>query len=243
MGNVPIAAFDPIFWLHHANIDRLLAIWQTLYPNKWWQSDTIHDKDGKPVGTFKPTDPLEPFHRDTIATTHDSNGVRYHTELGYTYPELQRWNYPSEEEFIESVKKAVHDLYAPDSELCLITAYHDFLVNVEFERFALEGAPFTVKTLLNGETIGSIYNFSAATYGGCVNCAVQQKVNVLTTGQVSLTSAHRELVQDEKITELTDYGIENVSNYLKQNLEWKSSRWRGCALWDGFAQEAQANSY
>jgi tyrosinase len=32
MGSVPTAAFDPIFWAHHCNIDRIWAIWQTKHP-------------------------------------------------------------------------------------------------------------------------------------------------------------------------------------------------------------------
>jgi tyrosinase len=32
MGRVPTAAFDPIFWAHHCNIDRIWAIWQTTHP-------------------------------------------------------------------------------------------------------------------------------------------------------------------------------------------------------------------
>ena len=35
MGNVPTAAHDPVFWLHHANLDRLWSIWlKTTGPNK-----------------------------------------------------------------------------------------------------------------------------------------------------------------------------------------------------------------
>ena len=26
-------AFDPIFWLHHCNADRLLSLWSALHPN------------------------------------------------------------------------------------------------------------------------------------------------------------------------------------------------------------------
>ncbi len=33
MGRVPTAPNDPVFWLHHANIDRLWAIWQTRHPD------------------------------------------------------------------------------------------------------------------------------------------------------------------------------------------------------------------
>ncbi|MEZ5289441.1 MAG: tyrosinase family protein [Vicinamibacterales bacterium] len=32
MGNVPTAAYDPIFFLHHANVDRLWASWQAAHP-------------------------------------------------------------------------------------------------------------------------------------------------------------------------------------------------------------------
>jgi tyrosinase len=32
MGQVPYAAYDPIFWAHHVNIDRLFALWQAEHP-------------------------------------------------------------------------------------------------------------------------------------------------------------------------------------------------------------------
>ena len=28
MGSVPTAAFDPVFWVHHANVDRLWRVWE-----------------------------------------------------------------------------------------------------------------------------------------------------------------------------------------------------------------------
>ncbi|KAI4228600.1 MAG: hypothetical protein L6R40_008111 [Gallowayella cf. fulva] len=31
MSNIPYSSFDPIFWLHHANTDRLFALWQAVY--------------------------------------------------------------------------------------------------------------------------------------------------------------------------------------------------------------------
>ncbi|KAL8730770.1 MAG: hypothetical protein Q9166_003840 [cf. Caloplaca sp. 2 TL-2023] len=33
MSNIPYSSFDPIFWLHHANVDRLFALWQAVYPD------------------------------------------------------------------------------------------------------------------------------------------------------------------------------------------------------------------
>jgi hypothetical protein len=32
MWNLRYSAFDPIFWLHHSNVDRLFAIWEALNP-------------------------------------------------------------------------------------------------------------------------------------------------------------------------------------------------------------------
>jgi len=32
MSRVPIAAFDPVFWAHHAMIDRLWRLWQLRHP-------------------------------------------------------------------------------------------------------------------------------------------------------------------------------------------------------------------
>ena len=32
MGSIPTAPADPIFWMHHANIDRLWSVWQAAHP-------------------------------------------------------------------------------------------------------------------------------------------------------------------------------------------------------------------
>lgn len=33
MGSIATAAFDPVFWAHHCNVDRIWAIWQTRHGN------------------------------------------------------------------------------------------------------------------------------------------------------------------------------------------------------------------
>lgn len=33
MGSVPTAAYDPVFWLHHGNVDRYWSMWQQEHPN------------------------------------------------------------------------------------------------------------------------------------------------------------------------------------------------------------------
>ena len=34
MSNTPCAAFDPIFWFHHSNVERLYARWQLMRPHQ-----------------------------------------------------------------------------------------------------------------------------------------------------------------------------------------------------------------
>jgi tyrosinase len=42
MANIPYAAFDPVFMLHHTNIDRMFAMWQVLNPTQF-VAPTIND--------------------------------------------------------------------------------------------------------------------------------------------------------------------------------------------------------
>ncbi|GIM91836.1 tyrosinase family protein [Paractinoplanes toevensis] len=57
MGRQNQAALDPIFWLHHANIDRLWETWRTQFKGEnptgadWLDTDTFffHDADGNEV--------------------------------------------------------------------------------------------------------------------------------------------------------------------------------------------------
>ena len=66
MGDVPVAANDPIFYHHHDNIDRLWSCWQNLHttpPGSWQtQTFTFVDETGaqvtKPVSAFVDTKKL-----------------------------------------------------------------------------------------------------------------------------------------------------------------------------------------
>ena len=80
MSVVAVAAFDPLFWFHHCNIDRTIAIWQALHENSWF--DARNDAEAR--------EPLRPFHKDTRGTYWNSHDTRHITELGYTYPILDK---------------------------------------------------------------------------------------------------------------------------------------------------------
>ncbi|CEL03900.1 hypothetical protein ASPCAL05038 [Aspergillus calidoustus] len=91
MSQIPVATFDPIFWLHHCNIDRIFAMWQELNPDKFFTEGYQGDFDQKVIGlpqTVTPTTPLRPFHKDTEGNYWNSEEVRDFRALGYTYPDL-----------------------------------------------------------------------------------------------------------------------------------------------------------
>jgi tyrosinase len=81
------ASFDPIFFLHHAQIDRLFAIWQALYPDSYIGNATAEWEQA-----VVPDSPLTPFFRPGHREMHTPNSVRHIETLGYTYPELKDEN-------------------------------------------------------------------------------------------------------------------------------------------------------
>jgi len=86
---LPLSTYDPVFWLHHANVDRLFALWQTINPDSFVPSATApHSTWVIPSGASLNGDyPLEPFNKDA-SSYWTSNEIRDWTVLGYTYPEF-----------------------------------------------------------------------------------------------------------------------------------------------------------
>lgn len=44
--NEILEGFDPIFYLHHCNVDRLYAFWEYVYPNYWINNGWKDRSDG-----------------------------------------------------------------------------------------------------------------------------------------------------------------------------------------------------
>lgn len=72
--------------MHHCNVDRLFAMWQDLYPSKYVQP--FRSSAGRRID---PNIPLAPFSKDTQGTPWTAGACRNLQDLGYTYPELQKW--------------------------------------------------------------------------------------------------------------------------------------------------------
>jgi len=73
MGNY-MSPLDPIFWMHHCNVDRLWVVWRNMgnadETNSLWRDFTFPNNFYQPNGT-----PISPIVRDQVSTD----------ALGYTY--------------------------------------------------------------------------------------------------------------------------------------------------------------
>lgn len=116
-------------------------------------------------------------------------------------------------------------------------SFRDFIINVEYDRYALNGHSYSIKFYLGGpkeknETIfsrenmiGQVYSFSGGgrdpeANAGCVNCEKQAEAKVMSRAQVPITLQLMHHVLDDQ----EDHPIEDflqVEKYLELHLRWK----------------------
>ncbi|SJL09926.1 related to Tyrosinase [Armillaria ostoyae] len=112
MGDGAVAGFDPIFFLHHANVDRMLSLWSALHPTVWVSEGPATG------GTFTvpantPVDAktsLTPFW-DSPSGYWASSEATITSELGYTYPEFNGLNMGNPSAVQDAIAQAVNKLY------------------------------------------------------------------------------------------------------------------------------------
>ncbi|KAL1847794.1 hypothetical protein Daus18300_013836 [Diaporthe australafricana] len=123
MSDVQASSFDPIFWLHHVNCDRLTAIWQAMNPNCTIDEfPSLSDRFVKASGAVEGgKSNLEPWHNGPAHSmadyyvANDTKEVVSTFDGGYHYPEtpLNLLNKP--DQMKTYVTQQVHKLYAPPS--------------------------------------------------------------------------------------------------------------------------------
>ncbi|KAJ5267299.1 hypothetical protein N7478_010107 [Penicillium angulare] len=237
MANVPVSSFDPIFWMHHwfssllLNVDRLLALFQ--YINSAW----LEDEDLLQT-------PLQPFHRDEDKTVWTSQEAEEWERLGYTYPELV--GRPDPQQVSRNVQakygtpvKALQPSWQGLASCPGVNddEFQDYIINVKYDRYALDGYPYKIKFFLhvddqNDIPLGEVYNFSTPLDLGCGNCSTQKAQGVLSKAQVPITLHLHELVRERysgipslrsfSYTPDEEPGLQPnfISNFLEGALIW-----------------------
>ncbi|KIK59858.1 hypothetical protein GYMLUDRAFT_44328 [Collybiopsis luxurians FD-317 M1] len=116
MSDPSVAAFDPIFFMHHAQVDRLLSLWSALNPGVWVSDGPSGD------GTWTiPTDTevgkntnLTPFW-NTQSTYWISANVTDTTKMNYTYPEFNNLDMGNSAAVQAAIAQKVNQLYGGSS--------------------------------------------------------------------------------------------------------------------------------
>ncbi|RCI07729.1 hypothetical protein L249_5763 [Ophiocordyceps polyrhachis-furcata BCC 54312] len=107
-----LTAFDPLFMLHHTQVDRLWSYWQVLRPDQdiFTQPYTGLARFSTRQGTIINWDsPLEPFfdRRRAFLTT---SAVRAIWDFGYSYNGIEWWQ-KNETQMRQDVTRIVNQLY------------------------------------------------------------------------------------------------------------------------------------
>ncbi|ESZ90589.1 hypothetical protein SBOR_9022 [Sclerotinia borealis F-4128] len=226
MSIVPVAAYDPIFWFHHANIDRYLALWQAIYP------DTYVEPARQGAGTFTiqagstqdQNSPLTPFHRDTDGNFYSAADVRNVEILGYSYPEIV--NHPSN----STLQQSIAALYAgPPAtrfnkrQAATTSLPRDYVVKIDLPWTALNGTYSVGVFLGKSNAKPDAWANDAAFVGMHATLGSQSMTpnNVVASSNVHLTDA---LLKKHDEGVLPNLNEDTIINYLTANLEWKAQK-------------------
>jgi tyrosinase len=82
MSDVPVAAFDPVFWFHHCQIDRIWELWRAFHPNAWFPEP----RDSTKLSDAKKN--LLPFYKERKGKFFTSDDTKDTTALGYIYDDF-----------------------------------------------------------------------------------------------------------------------------------------------------------
>ncbi|KAJ6580116.1 tyrosinase [Mycena vulgaris] len=112
MSDPSVAAFDPIFFLHHCNVDRVLSLWSALNPGVWVTP-------GKATGGTRTIPPDAPVDKTTDLTPFwssqsdywASSDVTVTSKVGYTYPEFNGLDMSDPNKVRSAVAQKVNQLY------------------------------------------------------------------------------------------------------------------------------------
>jgi len=122
MSDPSVAAFDPIFWLHHAQVDRLLSLWSALNPGVWVTNGPSGDGTWSipPGETVGAKTNLAPFW-NTQTSYWVSSDVTNTT--GYTYPEFNGLNLSNPAAVKAAIAQKVNQLYGGTSARSIFSSF------------------------------------------------------------------------------------------------------------------------
>lgn len=228
------AAFDPLFWLHHCNVDRLFALWQTLHPSSYGANQAMfHTTWTIPAGAVQgPTSPLEPFYRSS-STFWTTQTVKDWTVFHYTYPE-----FADSDGSQASISKYVNNLYGPgatatagsskrsifnfaNGALASNGSAYEYVANIQAPRYALNGTYLIMLFMGAPASEDPTAWMTDENLIGPMGVLSQQDMTekeVTITGSIPLTRMLNQKLGSGALAELTEA---LVGPLLQNLLEWR----------------------
>ncbi|KAI0887997.1 Di-copper centre-containing protein [Annulohypoxylon maeteangense] len=136
---IAVTAFDSLFMLHHANVDRLAALWQAAHPDNTYQSQTYIT--GGLYGIARGDNvtaksPVKPFYRADGKSFHTGISTSSIDAFGYTYPELKGWGLSQYQG--SGVISRINSLYGSNGDNNNTLAGDEWFVEIAVNRSELE---------------------------------------------------------------------------------------------------------
>ncbi|KAH7061712.1 hypothetical protein BKA63DRAFT_573421 [Paraphoma chrysanthemicola] len=235
------SAYEPLFMLHHTNVDRLFAMYQAAHPDRNFAPANIGDSGNVWLENGQTVDadtPLLPFRKSSggFWTTNDARNT---TTFGYTYPETIKTSEKSEEDYEEEVVAAIATMYsstaramlnaktAPAGGSALLVSDGTFTDwNIDATATTSHLPPtFVVRFSLVGDfssdkpvDVGTWTRLmpTSHTHSGLNDLASSTEAPY--EGRISLTAT---LIDRVVAGQLTSLNASDVVPYLKDKLTWK----------------------
>ncbi|KAL1858207.1 hypothetical protein VTK73DRAFT_7905 [Phialemonium thermophilum] len=215
--NLAYSGFDPVFMMHHAAIDRHVALWQAVHYNASMFTRPYATETGQfataPGTNISADSPLKPFYRTSDGAFHTPNSARDVGAFGYTYPELVG-DFASAEDRRRWVMAQVNRLYGGSSvpprrrtlqgkhggEQTASGSRTDYFAEIKVDK-RMFSLPAVLQFWVGPAQAGRMVLPSVPQHG-------------IMHGEVSLTNA---LV----ISGLRDFSSREVECYLGETLRWQ----------------------
>jgi hypothetical protein len=173
-----VTGFEPVFWLFHANWDRLMWQWQKLHNatsvegfknNVKSYGDNTDWIDGEGLNI------IDPF-TDTLGLTLDQTIDITKLGVNYVEPALPLTHAENFSVAAMSLHRSVNKGQASKNEFKLQNLSHVSLRVSNVDRLKIPGA-FTVSLYLGGELEQTRFFFQPSEPGTCANCVKQARVS------------------------------------------------------------------
>jgi tyrosinase len=158
------SAFDPVFMLHHTQVDRLWAYWQAMRPSQASFSGTYRGGSRwqtRSGTTISPDSPLQPFYA-SAGKFHTSRSVASIRGKGYTYGALEYWR-KSDAQMQKDATARINRLYGSGASARMLKRDEDadgheatrFFAQVEVELEELE-RPCSINAYVDDKLVGEL---------------------------------------------------------------------------------------